>query len=85
MARAVADIERDIRQLTERDREQLLRSLIDQLDGPADTGPFDTDVDQAWLTESQRRLTEIEQGKAKTVPGPQVLEEARKLIKSLKR
>ncbi len=36
MARAVADIERDIRQLTERDREQLLRSLIDQLDGPPD-------------------------------------------------
>jgi putative addiction module component (TIGR02574 family) len=80
MARAVADIERDIRQLTERDREQLLRSLIDQLDGPPDA-----DVEQAWLTESHRRLTEIEQGKAKTIPGPQVIAEALNLIKSLKR
>jgi len=79
MARAVADIERDVRQLTARDREQLLRSLIAQLDGPPDAN-----VEQAWLIESQRRLEEIEQGKVKTIPGPQVIEAARSLIKSIK-
>jgi putative addiction module component (TIGR02574 family) len=79
MARAIADIERDIRELTAQDREQLLRLLITQLDGPSDTG-----VDQAWLIESERRLAEIENGSAKLVPGTQVMEEARKYIKSIK-
>ncbi len=79
MARAVADIERETRELSASDREQLLRSLIVQLDGPSDAN-----VEQAWRTEAERRLKEVEQGIAKTVPGPQVIDEARALIKSLK-
>jgi putative addiction module component (TIGR02574 family) len=79
MTRAVADIERDIRALTAQDREQLLRLLITQLDEPSDAG-----VDQAWRIESERRVAEIESGSAKVVPGTQVMEEARKYLKSIK-
>jgi putative addiction module component (TIGR02574 family) len=76
MSRALAEIERDIRALSDDDRAQLLRSLINSLDGPA--GP---DAEQAWLKESERRLAEIESGAATTVPGEKVLKEARSRLK----
>jgi len=79
MVRAVAEIEREIRQLSDGDREKLLRSLIAQLDAPSDG-----DVEHAWLVESHRRLDEIEQGKAHVAPGPQVMEDAHKLVKSIR-
>ncbi|HEX9811640.1 MAG TPA: addiction module protein [Burkholderiales bacterium] len=76
MARAIADIERDIKELSARERAELLRSLIADLDAPAET-----DVEQAWLREAERRLAEIESGTAETVPGPKVLNEARSRLK----
>ncbi len=76
MARAITDIERDIRELPPRERAKLLRSLIADLDAPAEA-----DVERAWLEESQRRLAAIENGTAKTVPGREVLDEARSRIK----
>ncbi|MGQ0833418.1 MAG: addiction module protein [Gammaproteobacteria bacterium] len=57
MARALADIERDIHALIAKERAQLLKALISELDAPADP-----DADRAWLEESQRRLAEIEAG-----------------------
>ena len=76
MARALAEIERDIRALSSRERAQLLNALISALDAPADP-----DADRAWLEESERRLAQIESGKAKTVPGTEVLKEARSRLK----
>ncbi|MGQ0834149.1 MAG: addiction module protein [Gammaproteobacteria bacterium] len=76
MARALAEIERDIRALSSRERAQLLKALISGLDAPADP-----DADRAWLEESERRLAQIESGKAKTVPGTEVLKEARSRLK----
>ncbi len=76
MARAIADIERDIQQLPINERAKLLRALIADLDAPAEA-----DVQQAWLEESERRLAEIENGTAKTVPGREVLDEARSRLK----
>lgn len=76
MARALAEIERDIRALSSRERAQLLKALISDLDAPADP-----DADRAWLEESERRLAQIESGKAKTVPGTEVLKEARSRLK----
>ena len=49
MARAIADIEKDIRALSADEKRELLRSLLRDLDGPADA-----DVEKAWLVESQR-------------------------------
>jgi putative addiction module component (TIGR02574 family) len=76
MARTLTDIERDIRALSARERARLLKNLINELDAPADP-----DAEQAWLEESERRLAEIESGTAKTVPGPEVLREARSRLK----
>ena len=76
MARALADIEDDIAALSEKERAELLRKLIDDLDAPSDVGS-----EAAWLKESERRLNEIEAGTAQTFPADDVLREARKLLK----
>ena len=72
MARAVADIENDIRALTADEKLELLRSLIRELDGPADAN-----VEKAWLVESHRRYRELVEGKVKAVPGRLVFERLR--------
>ena len=76
MARAIIDIERDIKELSARERAELLRSLIADLDAPAEA-----DVEQAWLQEAERRLAEIESGTTKTIPGTQVLNAALSRLK----
>jgi hypothetical protein len=72
MARAVADIEKDIRALSADEKRELLRSLLRDLDGPADA-----DVAKAWLVESQRRYRELVDGSVKGVPGHLVFERLR--------
>jgi len=76
MARALADIERDIFELSQRERTELLRKLIDDLDAPGDTNS-----EAAWLKESERRLGEIESGTAQTYPADEVIKKARTLLK----
>jgi putative addiction module component (TIGR02574 family) len=76
MARAVADIEQDILALSEKERAELLRKLIDDLDAPVDANS-----EAAWLKESESRLSEIEAGTTKTFPADEVLKDARKLLK----
>ena len=76
MARALDDIEQDIRGLSARERSLLLKSLIKELDSPADP-----DAEQAWLQESERRLAEIKSGAAATVSGDSVISEARARLK----
>jgi putative addiction module component (TIGR02574 family) len=76
MSRDLADIERDIRALNEQDRARLLRALIADLDGPADT-----DADQAWLEESEKRLAEIDSGAVEAVPAESVIQKARSLLR----
>jgi hypothetical protein len=62
MARAIADIENDIRALSADEKRELLRSLLRDLDGPADA-----DVEKAWLVESQRRYRELVDGSVEGV------------------
>jgi putative addiction module component (TIGR02574 family) len=76
MARALADIEQDILALSEKERAELLRKLIGDLDAPGDMN-----AEADWLIESERRLGEIENSTAQTFPADDVLEEARKLLK----
>ena len=75
MAKAVKDIERDIRALSSEERAELMRSLIAELDAPADAN-----VERAWLETSQRRYRELVEGKVKGVPGPLVLDRLRKRL-----
>jgi putative addiction module component (TIGR02574 family) len=76
MARALADIEQDILALSDRERVELIRKLIGDLDAPGDANS-----DGDWLNESERRLGEIENGTARTFPADDVLKEARTLLK----
>ena len=76
MARTLRDIERDIRALSVQERARLLKALISDLDAPADP-----DAERAWMTEAERRLAEIESGAVETIPGSEVLNEARSRLK----
>jgi putative addiction module component (TIGR02574 family) len=76
MARALADIERDILELNQKERTDLLRKLIDDLDAPGDPNS-----ESAWLKESERRLGEIDSGAARTFPADDVIKDARTLLK----
>ena len=72
MARAIADIEKDILALDEDEKRELLRILIAELDTPPDP-----DVEKAWLKESQRRYRELMDRKVTSIPGRLVFQQVR--------
>jgi hypothetical protein len=72
MAKAITDIERDIRELDADQKLALLRSLVADIDGPADAN-----TERAWLEASQRRYRELVEGKVNGIPGPLVFERLR--------
>ena len=76
MSTNVAEIEAKIRSLTLEDKTELIRSLIADLDGPADA-----DVESAWLVEAQRRHRGIVEGKVEPVPAQRVFQNLRARLK----
>ena len=72
MARAVSEIEQEIRALPDTEKERLLRALLEELDGPPDP-----DVELAWLDEIQRRSRDLDAGLVKTIPADTVFAEIR--------
>lgn len=76
MAKALEEIERDIQALSDQERLSLLRSLIADLDGPADA-----DVDEAWLAEAERRDREFESGTVQSIPAEDVFREAHQILR----
>ena len=72
MAKAVKEIEQEIRSLSGEDKIVLLRSLIAELDGPGDPN-----LERAWMETAQRRYRELIEGTIKGVPGPLVFERLR--------
>ena len=76
MARAVSEIEKEIRGLERDDQEQLLRALLEELDGPPDPN-----VERAWLEEAQRRSRELDTGAADAIPADEVFAKARDQLK----
>ena len=72
----IAEIEAKIRALSLEDKTDLIRSLIAELDGPADAG-----VEAAWLQEAQRRHREVVEGKVQPVPGERVFSNLRARLK----
>jgi len=76
MARAIADIEREIRHLARPEQERLLRALLEELDGP-----IDPDAESAWLVEVQRRSAEFDAGLVKSIPAETVFERVRARLK----
>ena len=76
MSTATAEIEAKIRALSPDEKADLMRSLIAELDGPADAG-----VEAAWLEEAQRRHREIVEGKVHPVLGERVFANLRARLK----
>ncbi|HEY5754450.1 MAG TPA: addiction module protein [Steroidobacter sp.] len=72
MARAISDIEKEIRSLDRPEQERLLRALLEELDGPADVN-----ADRAWLDEIQRRSAEFDAGQVRPIPAEEVFERVR--------
>ena len=72
MARAISEIEKEIRGLARTEQERLLRALLEELDGP-----IDPNAEQAWLDEVQRRSADFDAGLIETVPAEEVLKRAR--------
>jgi putative addiction module component (TIGR02574 family) len=76
MARRLTEIENEIRALSPGEQEQLLRALVEELDGPPDTN-----VEQAWLEEVSRRSRELDEGTVTAIPANDVFREARADLK----
>jgi putative addiction module component (TIGR02574 family) len=76
MSTVIAEIEAKIRALSLEDKTDLIRSLIAELDGPADAS-----VEAAWLQEAQRRHREVVEGKVQPVPGERVFANLRERLK----
>jgi putative addiction module component (TIGR02574 family) len=77
MARAISEIEKEIRSLDRRAQERLLRALLEELDGPADM-----DAERAWLEEVQRRSAEFDAGLVRSIPAEEVFERVRARLKT---
>jgi putative addiction module component (TIGR02574 family) len=76
MARPLEEIREEIRALSTSDKEELLRSLWEELDGPPDP-----DVEAAWLEEVRRRDLELERGEVESIPAEEVFQRLRTTLK----
>ncbi len=72
MARPLVEIREEIRALSTSEKEELLRSLWEELDGPADP-----DVEAAWLEEIRRRDLELDRGLVEPIPAEEVFQRLR--------
>ncbi|MCF6300546.1 MAG: addiction module protein [Proteobacteria bacterium] len=72
MARALEDIQKEVLALDSMGKNELLKSLISDLDNETDA-----DVEKLWLQEAQTRYAELKSGKVKAIPIAQVLASAR--------
>jgi putative addiction module component (TIGR02574 family) len=63
MARPVEAIQQEIRSLSDAEKEEILATLLEELDGPPDP-----DVEAAWTQEIDRRVREIDSGAVKCIP-----------------
>jgi len=72
------ELEKQARTLTAREKALLARILIEELD-PS----LDTDVEQLWIAEAQRRYQAFLSGELETLPGDEVMARARSRLKCL--
>lgn len=76
MARPVSIIQQEIRQLSVAEKEEVLRTLLEELDGPPDPN-----VEAAWLEEVERRAREIDSGQVTCIPADDVFGKLDTLLK----
>jgi putative addiction module component (TIGR02574 family) len=63
-------------QLTPAQRAELVDFLVESLESAQPD-----ELQHLWVAEAARRLSEVRSGKVKTIPGEEVLAEARRLVK----
>ena len=71
--------------LSEKKRADIAYRLIRSLDGPEPTPSEQADIDAAWAVEIERRMKEIDEGKAELIPYEDVMAEIRAMLKPPKR
>jgi len=69
MKRAISEIYQEIQELNDSDKNELLRTLVAELDAPANS-----EVEKAWLVEAQRRYRDLVEGRVRGVSGSEVFE-----------
>ena len=78
MSNTLAELKEKAAQLSEPERADLARALIESLGGPAEHPEV---VEEAWGLEIERRVGEIDRGEVKPIPGDDVLAEVRRRLK----
>jgi len=75
MSTVLDELKQKATQLSESERAELALSLIESLDGEADTG-----IDEAWQAEIDRRVAEIDRGDVQLIPGDEVFARLRRKL-----
>ncbi|NLM17454.1 MAG: addiction module protein [Candidatus Riflebacteria bacterium] len=76
MTEATAKLADKLLSLPCEERIYLVDKLLKSLNAPSKE-----EIAKAWAEESERRIDEIESGKAQTIPGEQVFRDIRKQLK----
>lgn len=76
MATVIEELEEKIKSLKPEEKTELLRSLIAELDGPADGDP-----EREWIAVAKRRQREILEGKVQPIPAERVFENVSSRLK----
>lgn len=74
MARPIEQIEAEALELDEKDRVQLVHSLLLSLEPVAED---QAEVEKAWIEEALRRDAEMESGEVEGIPGEEVFRRIR--------
>jgi putative addiction module component (TIGR02574 family) len=75
MSKTLAELKEKASRLSETERADLALSLIESLDGPVDS-----DVEEAWRLEIERRVGQIERGEVQLIPGEEVFARLRRRL-----
>lgn len=77
MTQAVAQILNEYEQLSEPERRELQRAIMERM-GLADL--IEPEIEEAWKQETRRRLADLESGAVEAVPGDVVSQHIRKIV-----
>lgn len=75
MSDTLLELKQKAAQLPDAERAELALSLIESLDGPADS-----DVEEAWRLEVERRIGQIDRGEIQLIPGDEVFARLRRRL-----
>ncbi len=75
MSDMLAELKKKAAQLSDAERAELALSLIESLDGPADS-----DVEEAWRLEIERRMGQIDRGEVELISGDEVFARLRRRL-----